>query len=64
MLTDFPSSGVAFTTRQVWDITEPDPIPKGATVSVEDWLPDDGCDGIFVVEWNDRIYLATPDELR
>ena len=51
---------VAYTRRQIWDITEPTPIPKGVMVQIQDY---DSCADLYFVEWHGRIYAATPDEL-
>jgi hypothetical protein len=61
MLLDIPPNFVAFATRRIFDISEDHPIPRGARVSVEDQIR---CDDLFVVEYEGRIFLATPDELR
>ena len=44
----------------IFDITEDDPIPRGEIVSLEDF-DSSGC--LFVVSWNNKIYLADPSEL-
>jgi len=54
-------SGWAKTRRQVWDITEEVPIPRWATVSIQDY---DSCAELFFVEWQDRIYTADLDDLQ
>lgn len=61
MLKHIPENHIARTVKQVWDITEDDPIPRGARVHVGDFVT---CDDMFVIEYGDRIYLAAPDELR
>jgi hypothetical protein len=61
MLTEFTGDGTARAVRNIWDISEDVPIPRGAIVSLEDW---DGCADLWVVQWQGRIYLATADELR
>jgi hypothetical protein len=50
----------ARTACAVHDITEDRPIPKGAVVSIEDFWRNDA---LFVVEGQDKIYLAEPSEL-
>ena len=61
MLKEIPLNSKAITTCAVHDITEDRPIPRGRVVAVEDY---DRCAGLYVVEYRDRIYLASPDELR
>jgi hypothetical protein len=64
MLTYIPDNNRAVTTCNVWDITEPKPIPRGSWVDIQDF---DSCyepDGCFIVEYKGRIYLALPGELR
>ena len=61
MLTDFPANALAWTTCAVWDITEPSPIPTGERVTVDDF---DRAADLFIVQWQGRIYLAMPAELR
>ena len=61
MISTIPDNDRATTAKRVFDITEDRPIHKGVAVSVEDYDP---CAELFVVEWDGRIYLATPDELK
>lgn len=64
MLTHWPENSRAITTKRVWDITEDVPIPRGQIVNLIDF---DSCgdeSGVWIIEWQERIYQATPDELR
>lgn len=61
MLTHIPDNRTAVATKTIRDITEQRPIPRGTRVGIEDY---DQSGELFVVEWQDRIYLASPDELR
>ena len=60
MLTEWPATDLARAVKTIRDITETDPIPKGALVFLQDF---DSCAEVWIVEYADRIYLATPDEL-
>ena len=55
---------VAYATRTIYDITEDEPIPRGARVEIQDFDRCGGSDGLFIVDYEGRIYLASPDELR
>ena len=61
MATRLAHADRAVTTRQVWDVTEPKPIPRGAVVSVEDYEP---CADLYVVDYEGRVYMAEPEELK
>lgn len=63
MLRDWPSNERAQAAKPFRDITEREPVPKGAIVDLIDWCPNDGEDGIWYVEYLGCIYAATPDEL-
>ena len=69
---NWPANNLATTSQRVFDITEDVPIPRGAVVTILDF---DTCGdggvlecgdgaGYWIVEWNDRVYLAVPDELK
>ena len=44
----------------IYDITEIEPIPSGSLVNIEDEIDSDG---ILVVEYKQKIYLANPEEI-
>lgn len=62
MLTTTPA--IAIAACAIRDITEPAPIPRGAKVQVLDHDPHGGDEGLYVVEFEGRVYLAEPGELR
>jgi len=64
MLRHIPDNNIAFAACDIHDITEGTPIPKGAQVHIEDFDPCANSAGLFVVSHRDRIFLASPDELR
>lgn len=63
MLRSIPDNDTAFAACAIHDVTEARPIPKGAQVGIEDFDPCGDSEGLFIVSYRDRIYLASPDEL-
>lgn len=61
---DWPSNGVARTTCAVYDQTEPEPIPKGALVEIQDFYAVSFDEHMWVIEYEGRVYLAEPQELK
>ena len=59
-----PPNSVARAAKPIWDVTERMPIPRGATVDIQDFDSCADSTGLWVVEYRRRIYLAAPDELR
>jgi len=64
MLTTTTDSNTAITTRQVHDITEAKPIPKGSRVDLLDFDPCGDVAGLWIVEYAGRVYQAAPEELK
>lgn len=49
---------------EIWDITENSPIPAGAeNIIIEDFDPCAGDDGVYIVSYCGKIYMAEPEEI-